>query len=408
MPDANDIQMIGELIAQFDASTAKLKSSHDSLQARIAELTGELAEKNEALSRTLVEANALKNYLAHVLESITDGVLAIDLDKKVVALNEAAAELIPNLASDREGVLVFEVLPEVCEELGKVLVKALEEQQRFTNIEVRFNDADGRMRTLSVSASPIRSDNGVVLGAVETFRDLTELKELEERANRQERLAALGEMAAGVAHEIRNPLGGIELYASVIKRNISDDECKESQLADKIMAAAGSLNRIVTDMLTFTRSREPVRKQVSIERICHGAVEFASNEIADKDIQVSFNFTTNQKPVALDDELLGRAFLNIVLNAVQVMESGGALAIQADFAEDGRELVVKFIDNGPGIPEDAKKNIFNPFFTLRKDGTGLGLAIVHKIIQDHGGTVTVEDNTTSGAVFIFRLPVGGA
>ena len=404
---AVDIRELGELIAAFDASTAKLKASHDALQGRVADLTGELSRKNEELSKTLAEVNALKNYLANILESITDGVLAIDLDRRVVALNAAATEAIPGLTAELEGSPMAMVLPPPYEELGQLLVRALEEETHFTNVEVSFVDEAGTGKMLSVAASPIRSESGAILGAVETFRDLTALKALEERANRQERLAALGEMAAGVAHEIRNPLGGIELYASVIKRNLPAG-CKEEELADKVMAAAGRLNRIVEDMLTFTRNREPVRKPVPIEVICRNALEFAAVSLEERETEVTFKDSTGGVEIMLDADLLSQAFLNVVLNAVQVMEVGKSLQIASSFAGEGSErvLVVRFADQGPGIPADARDQIFNPFFSLRKDGTGLGLAIVHKIVQDHGGSVEVIDRDPCGSVFVFRLPAG--
>jgi len=401
-----DMHEIAQLIAAFDASTAKLKASHDALQGRIAELTGELTRKNEALSATLTEVSALKNYLANILESITDGVVAIDLERRIVALNEAAADAIPGLAPEREGRFVLEVLPASCRALGALLMRALSEERRFTNEQVQFPGRDGRPRTLSVSASPIRSENGVVLGAVETFRDLTEIKALEERAARQDRLAALGEMAAGVAHEIRNPLGGIALYASHLKRGFAAGS-KESEISERIIAAATSLNQIVTDMLTFTRSREPVRRSVPVEHVVGSALEMAATALAEKGIVVERAFATGGEKVALDADLMGRAFLNVVLNAVHAMEPGKTLTVETRFetaAGGPRVLLVAFRDQGPGVPAEARECIFNPFVSLRRDGTGLGLAIVNKIVQDHGGAVWVEDNVPAGAVFWFRLP----
>ncbi len=400
-----DIEEIAQLIAAFDASTAKLKASHDSLQERISELTGELSRKNEKLSATLSEVSALKNYLANILESITDGVLAIDLDRRIVALNKAAAEALPHLGAEREGRFVLEVLPSACRELGVLLLRTLSEHRRFTNVEVRFPGPSGATRTLSVSVSPIRSENGAILGAVETFRDLTEIKALEERAARKDRLAAVGEMAAGVAHEIRNPLGGIELYASNLRRSLVA-ESREAGLADKIMAAAGSLNKIVSDMLTFTRTREVARKHVSVEHVVRSAVDLAGSALAEKAIDVRYDLEACADTFPLDADQLTSAFLNVILNAAHVMEPGKALTIRAETEGEAgadRVLTVAFADEGPGVPAEARERIFDPFFTLRRDGTGLGLAIVQKIAQDHGGTVTVEANDPQGAVFVFRL-----
>ena len=399
-----DIMDLRQIIEAFDASTAKLKSSHDALQEHIAELTGELSRKNRGLSESFATVNALKNYLANILESITDGVLAIDLDRRVVAFNAAALEVVPDVTAMNEGRFVLDVLPRECRELGVILMQALSEKKKVTNREVSFVTGDGGKCTLSVSASPIRNESGALLGAVETFRDLTEIKELENRAARQDRLAALGEMAAGVAHEIRNPLGGIELYAAKIRRNLPDDS-KEAELAGKIMKASSSLEKIVSDMLTFTRSREPVARSIPLKHMAHSALEMAAGAVADKNITVDLQDKTAGKKMAVDPDLLARACLNVILNAVQAMAPGGRLEIICA-REKGNSggATISFADDGPGIPDDIKGKLFNPFFTTRQEGTGLGLAIVHKILQDHGGSVTVEDNLPRGTVFIFHLP----
>lgn len=398
-PDVHDLAAI---IAAFDASTAKLKASHDALQERIRELTGELSLKNARLSQTLEQVSALKNYLANILESITDGVLAIDLDRRVVALNRTAAAALPGLQPEREGRFILDVLPADCRRLGELLLDCLQRRERITNAEVALPAAGGRERVLSVSVSPICSEGGAVLGAVETFRDLTDLKELERRAARNERLAALGEMSAGVAHEIRNPLGGIELYASNLRRRLPAGS-KEEELAAKIIAASASLNQIVTDMLLFTRGREPVKRAAPLEHAVCTALDLAAAELEAKRIEVKRDFGTGGRKLQYDTDQLSRAFLNIILNAARILEPGGRLEIATLL--DGNGAVARFADDGPGVPEHAKDKLFNPFFTLRKDGTGLGLAIVHKIVHDHGGTVAVSDNRPRGAVFEIRLPV---
>lgn len=379
--------------------------------------------------------SALKNYLANILESATDGIIAIDPDRRVVAFNQSAAEAVLAIAMDQMGRPIADVLPEACAELGLLLVRALTEERRFTNVEVVL-EAEHR-RTLSVSAGPIRNEGGDLLGAVLTFRDLTEYKRLEDRAQRQERLAALGQMAAGVAHEIRNPLGGIELFASNLRRRLPE-EGKEHELAGKILSAATSLNRIVTDMLTFTRNREPSRRPIAAEATCRRAVEMAASALEATGVRVDYEDHTDGARLLLDPDLLAQAFLNVVLNAAQVMTDGGTLTVRCrwldaeadrtatpsterDHRETGeagrattsaaagaaaaRGLEIAFLDTGPGLSDEAKAHLFHPFYTTRKEGTGLGLAIVHKLIQDHGGTVHAENRPEGGAAFVFTLPL---
>ncbi len=247
-----------KIIKAYDEATQGLQKTHENLKRQVEHLTGELSRKNKELTSSLEEVSALKNYLANILESITDGVIAINPEREVMAFNQSAAEIVLSIAGDQMGLPIREVLSESSKELGRILERSLSEEKGFTNIEVMVNT--DQQHILSVSASPIRNSRGEILGAVQSFRDLTDIKKLEEKVTRQDRLAALGEMAAGVAHEIRNPLGGIELYASTLKKRF-DPESKEAGIADKIIAASNALNRIVTDMLTFTpRVEHQVRK----------------------------------------------------------------------------------------------------------------------------------------------------
>lgn len=404
-----------KILAAYDQATQELQKTHESLRAQVAHLSGELSEKNRELTSSLEEVSALKNYLANILESITDGVIAINPEREVMAFNQSAAQAALAMSQDHLGRPLTDVLPAACAELGRLLVRALSEERGFTNVEISL--ATTPRRVLSVSASPIRNLKGEILGAVETFRDLTEIKALEERAARQDRLAELGEMAAGVAHEIRNPLGGIELYASSLKRRLAPDS-KEAEIAGRIGEAAVALNRIVTDMLNFTRQRELQRKPTDPERVLRTAWDMAARERAHKEIIADWDVQTGGRKVPLDADQLAQAALNVILNASQFMQDGGHLEICARFSADPGDggaiaaanqaaeyLHLEFTDDGPGISDENLGKLFNPFFTTRKDGTGLGLAIVHKIISDHGGSITVANRPPRGACFQFHLPV---
>ena len=401
-----DPEELMKIISAYDQATQGLQKTHESLKKQVAHLTGELSRKNKELTSSLEEVNALKNYLANILESITDGVIAINPDREVMAFNQSAAEIVLSMAMDQMGKPINEVLTESTKELGRILEKSLSEEKGFTNIEVQLNT--DQQHILSVSASPIRNSRGEILGAVQSFRDLTDIKKLEEKVTRQDRLAALGEMAAGVAHEIRNPLGGIELYASTLKKRFSVDS-REANIAEKIIAASNALNRIVTDMLTFTRGRNPSKKRTTLERICHISLDMAAKELDDKSITVSQRHAVNKEKILVDPDQLAQAFLNVILNSIQFMPEGEELIISSFWEVDAREkvLVVEFEDGGVGIDNDKLSRLFDPFFTTRKDGTGLGLAIVHKIVLDHGGSIIAENRPPRGACFIFRFPFLG-
>ncbi|GHT02769.1 hypothetical protein FACS1894139_01570 [Planctomycetales bacterium] len=393
------------IIAAYDQATQGLQRTHENLQAEVARLSGELAGKNRELTASLAQVSALKNYLANLIESI-DGVIAIDRERRVTIFNQAVVQVVAATNGEWQGRELDEVLPPTARELGALLTRALSEARPLTNIEIVLHESPAAARVLSVSANPLRDEKGEILGAVQTFRDLTEIKRLEMKAARQERLAELGEMAAGVAHEIRNPLGGIELYASNLQRRLPA-ESKEAEIAGKIGKAAQALNRIVTDMLTFTRQREPALQPCDPARPARAAWEMAAGEADKKAATVEWQITTAGRKVKLDGDQIAQAALNVILNAIQFMPRGGGLTIGVRFAaaDDGEHLIYEFTDDGPGVLAENHGKLFNPFFTTRQEGTGLGLAIVHKIILDHGGTIAVENRPPRGACFIFTLPL---
>ncbi|MDR1613572.1 MAG: hypothetical protein LBT97_12445 [Planctomycetota bacterium] len=408
-----DLRELGEIIRAYSAAAAELQQSYQLLQGRVRELSGELHKKNLELSETVTQVSSLKNYLASIIESSADGIVAINLERRITAWNPAASllrEIEPALPVNPEGRFILDAMLGKCRDLGLLLMRSLAEETEIAGQEQRFQDASGRMRSLSVSTSPVRSvsDGGVnTIGAVQTFSDLTRVRDLEDRLNRQDRLAALGEMAAGVAHEIRNPLGGIELYASSLCRRFPADS-PENATCGKIIAAASSLNRIVTDMLTFTRGRAPRLRPSRVAQVIAPALDLAARELEERSVSTSVDIADAERQYPLDPEQLAQAALNVILNAAQAIGKGGAVAVsaKAGTGDGGEKLVITFADDGPGIPDAAKDKVFNPFFTLRTDGTGLGLAIVNKIVEDHGGEVVVGDNHPRGAVVSFVLPVG--
>ena len=232
-----------------------------------------------------------------------------------------------------------------------------------------------------------------------------ELGEKNKLLERKERLAALGEMAAGMAHEIRNPLGGIQLYASLLAKDVSAMPAS-LQLVHKISGGVRRLEGLVSQVLHFTRESQVSRAETDLAEIIATAIELAQPKVIERrvDIQVRGN-----APLLLraDELLLGQAVLNLLLNAVEAMEVGGKITVQYIRATEedgeGRQVKLTIRDSGPGIPAAILDRIFNPFFTTKDTGTGLGLAIVHRIVDAHDGTITVTNPPGGGAQFEIRI-----
>jgi len=254
-------------------------------------------------------------------------------------------------------------------------------------------------------AERLQGSQQILQREVARLRD--ELAEKNRQIARKNRLAILGEMAAGVAHEIRNPLGGIELYAGLIAREAGGNE-KIAEWARKIQKATRGLSGIVGDILDFTRPLKPQMKTVVLDEVICAALDLASSAIDRGHVAVERD---GRGRLALrgDFNLLQRAFLNVILNAVEAMPAGGTLTTSIRPANlDGRDaLSVSFADTGGGIaPADLPK-VFDPFFTNKAGGTGLGLAMTARIVSAHQGKLTAHNGPQGGAVFVFGLPVDG-
>ncbi len=237
-------------------------------------------------------------------------------------------------------------------------------------------------------------------------REVRRLRQELENKNRQlerrKRLAALGEMAAGMAHEIRNPLGGIQLYANLLKRDLKDKPELQS-LAEKIVVGVKALDRIVTDVLALTHTVKPQFKPENIVNLIYSAVELLTPIIEERGTQVSIHTPVNVN-VVCDGAMLQQAFLNIIRNAIEASDESGQVFVNLE--TEGDIAVVRITDSGEGISEDIMDKIFNPFFTTKDTGTGLGLSIVHRIIEAHNGSITVgKSSDTDGAVFTIKLPL---
>ncbi len=229
-------------------------------------------------------------------------------------------------------------------------------------------------------------------------------KELEEK-NRElaqkEKLAALGQMAAGIAHEIRNPLGGIELYLSTLARSGNIGE-KEKDVVGKMMKGIVRLNRTVSDLLDYTRDVTPQPRDCGVAEILEESFATLAREIESREISVDRTYN-DRDYFHLDPDLLQHVFLNIILNAVQAVGEKGRIAVTLDRVPENR-LKITFEDTGPGIPDDVAQRMFDPFYTSKSTGIGLGLAIVSNIVKAHGGEIRCGNRQQGGAFFIIEIP----
>jgi len=229
-----------------------------------------------------------------------------------------------------------------------------------------------------------------------------QLLEIEEQLRRADRLSALGELSAGMAHEIRNPLGAIRGTAEIIRDGI-DKQDKRYEFAEILVKEVDRLDGVVRDFLNFARPADTGQNSVPVCDAIREVIVLTRQQAIKNKVSINFNPDENSGQVSGDFEHYKQAFLNLVLNALQVMPDGGQLDITC--LQNDNFVCISFADNGPGIPQELHDRIFNPFYTTRNDGTGLGLAITHRIVDSHGGKLTVESSPGDGATFIVELPL---
>lgn len=239
----------------------------------------------------------------------------------------------------------------------------------------------------------------------EVVRLRQELEHKNEQLERKSRLAALGEMAAGMAHEIRNPLGGMQLYASLLMRDL-EPQSSQHGWAMKISKGIQNMDLIVNDILTFTQDQDCEKESIPFGSLLSSVLDYIRPRITDKHITIDESGVDSRLRVRVDGHMMQRVLTNLILNAVEACGEGGVVRIRAAESQEDPEYRVRIsvADTGSGIPPELMGRIFDPFFTTKDTGTGLGLAIVHRLVDCHGGLITVTNSENGGAMFTIQLP----
>ncbi len=405
------LNLLNQSIASFNGAAQKFETHYRNLEERVRELDLELEFKNRQLKKNLNEKEEVKNYLRNILESLTTGVIVLDLEEKISTFNRAAEYMTGLRSKDVMGkridkIMSTDLFPNL--DLQPELLMDVYSKNEVETIILQKGKDD---IYVSLSSFPVTDPLGNKIGTALNLQDITQLKKLEEKANRSDRLAAMGEMAAEIAHEIRNPLGSIELFATTLKKDL-EDFGELRILAEHISSGVRSMNNVISNLLLFIRPDHRLEFQIfDILTPLNDSLSFSCDlvESNGRNIDVVTQYPFEPLLIHGDADLLKQVWLNLIMNAVQAMPDGGTLTISAkkvDCESTGSSLAeIRFSDTGNGISEDSISKIFNPFFTTKTKGTGLGLAIVHNILKIHGGDIDVESSEKSGTECIVTLPL---
>lgn len=351
------------------------------------------------VDRTLKQT---KDYARQVLASMANGLVSIDIRGKIVSYNSLALDLLDLNESEAQNMDFNNVL----DFHDNAIQKTLENCVPVIEREINYKRKSGKTIPLALSATPIKSEADLCEGAVIVLRDLSEIKQLQEKVRRTEKLAAIGKLAAGVAHEIRNPLSSIRGFAQFLRHALKDKP-QDQQYAETMVAEVDRINRVVTDLLTFARPMEADLAPTDIAELIEHAVRLVEADAKSQKIEIRMNIT-DLPEVKLDNNQITQALLNLLLNALQAVNPGGKIEIGAEPNHQKSRLHLWVQDDGPGIALNRKEKLFEPFFTTHEKGTGLGLSIIHKIVENHNGEIRVEsppDGKNNGSRFTIIIPL---
>jgi signal transduction histidine kinase len=373
------------------------------LGRRFNEMVDALAEKDRLLTRLYEhereQADHHRGYSDFLLRSMTTGVIGVDCAGRVTRCNPAALDILdlPSTTVPEDGSApLFEEHHPIME----LLNASLAGDGSHLRQEFWLPTQPSRQKWVGVHTAPLHDQDGRLVGASALITDLTAVRKLQEEVRRKDRLAVIGQLSAGIAHEIRNPLGAIEGFSELLSRKTHDETTR--RLLDEIVQEVKHLNHIVTNFLTFAREPQLNFEPADVGALIEGTLTLLLSAHT-QPITVIKRLPPHLPLVPIDANEFRRALFNIIINALQAMPTGGTLQAEADVIDGW--LAVSIRDSGPGIPDAVRDQIFTPFFTTKDDGSGLGLAIAHKIVEGHQGVIDVDSAPGVGTAFTIRLPL---
>lgn len=382
-----DKTLLSKAFEAFNTSIQKLREYQARLEEEVQTLHSELHIKNQELT--------------NILESLSHGLIVTDLSGRVSSFNREATTITGLVAEKVGGKQVNELFqyPVLPKNLNKEGIKAVE-----SNFHQRFiqKNQEGKETILDTTTTLMLSDKGEKLGIIINLNDVTQLVHLEKEAARKNRLTAMGRIAANVAHEIRNPLGGIEIFLSMLKIDLAEDE-EKMKMIHHITSGVKSMNHIISNLLEYTKPRPIQSIPINIEELISEFIDFSHHVAKHQSVQIKNEFKAKESYILGDKEFMKQIFHNLFVNAIQAMQEGGTLTTTLQNKE--KKLQIIFADTGKGMNKQVKKKLFDPFFTTKNLGTGLGMSIVKNIVESHNGNIFVESVINQGTKIILEFPI---
>lgn len=409
---AEKMQALSRAFELFTEETTRLELAYVSLQEQFETVNKQLQGMNNKLKEKVLELDITNDYLENILSNMAQGLLFINSNGKMTTYNAAAEAL---LGLDKSQVLHQDFIEVFGDQFfGFSMKQALEsaDAPKMTFATLPVNEYRPSVREIEVETSFVLKSNDkkqnssppldVSMGLIILLRDITEIRRLQSIADRNDRLKDLGEMAAMVAHEIRNPLGGIKGFASLLVRDLKDSPHLQ-EMASYIVEGTDSLNKLVTNILNYSRPLQIVLQSTDLVSLIK---ELAQHIRVDSSVKENIEIVTDlpKHPVfgQVDSQLFKSCLLNLVVNSIHALPNGGKIILSLKV--ENSHIIVQVRDNGEGIPKENMEKIFRPFFTTKPRGHGFGLAEVHRVVQAHNGEILVDSIVKEGSTFTIKIP----
>lgn len=342
----------------------------------------------------------MKVFSETIVDKMPMGLLVLDAEKKLAAVNRAGEELLGLKPQELLGRTIMDRLPPSWQEI----VSQLDSTGSSVVQEMAFSLEPEKIISLDMVATTLAEEKGASIGYLFLFRDMTEMIHLRKEMARNQRLASLGSLAAGIAHEIRNPLSSIKGFATFFKEKYRDNR-EDGEIADILIGEVERLNRVIGQLLDFARPITMKRQSVSLPALVDHSLKMIQTQAAQKGICIVQNSADQDSSAWIDEDRMAQVLLNLYLNALDAMALGGSLTVSIASRENGlRQITVT--DTGKGIRESDLPHVYDPYFTTKSSGTGLGLAIVYRIIEAHDGRVQIASEDGKGTTVTLLLPAG--
>ncbi len=383
-------------------------------------ISEELEKKKGELIQKQFDYNQLETFNRNIIQSLDSGLMTINLSGKIIFLNRTAEKILNQNNDQLKDTSIYDLFPKIDETIDEFKKKTSDPSPDYQRYQTLLTNEGGKNIYLGFSISPLTDPEGSLIGHTLIFQDITKFKEMEEQMKRLDKMGAIGLLAAGMAHEIRNPLASLSGSIQMLKADLRLKRPQQKLMAI-ILRESERLNALITDFLLFATPPQSTKKSYEIQKVIEETIDLLIHSPSfHEGIRIHRLASPKNIQAMIDVDQMKQVFWNLLINAVQAMSNGGEIRIELEqqngtFGEmrfplpftqrRGKEwLKISISDSGSGISSQEKENIFEPFFTTKETGTGLGLSIVHKIIENHNGVIKVDSEVGKGSTFTIFLP----